>query len=135
MPKQEKQAWYMLIVVVATLAAYAAFIRFVRFDPVSIAVFALSGFLGVRITKRRHGEIEFDERDREIERRALLAALRVGYTVLLIPTVVVTIAKGDNYSVPLWFVMQCVWGGSLAMFGLRSALVIAAYRKDAHAGA
>ena len=135
MPKQEKQAWFTVGVVAATLIAYVAFIRFVRFDPVSTAIFGLSGFLGVRMNKRRRGEVEFDERDREIQRRSLLAALTIGYALLLVLTVVITVAQGDDYSVPLWLVMQLFWGGSLAMFGLRSALVIMAYRKDAHAGA
>jgi hypothetical protein len=128
-PTQEKQAWFTLGVVGVTLAAYLIFIRFVRFDPVSLAILALSGFLGVRITKRRKGEIEFDERDREIHRRALATALTVAYSLLLAVTVVFNIAKGDDYSVRLWVVMQCFWAGSLAMFGLKSALVIVAYRR------
>ena len=110
------------------MAAYLVFIRFVRFDPVSGAIFALSGLLGVRIKKRRPGEISFDERDKEIERRALLTTLFVAYAAVLLLTVL-SIAKSDGFKAPMWIVMQCFWGGSIAMWGLKAALVIAAYRR------
>ena len=128
-PSQEKQAWYSLIVVAVTLAAYGVFIGFVRFDSVSLSVFALSGLLGVRVRRTQKADIEFDERDREIERRALLASLRVSFGALIVLTVVLNLAKGESYTVPLWTLLQVFWAGTLTMFGLKCALVIAAYRR------
>lgn len=132
-PTQEKQAWYALGVVCVTLAAYGAFAEFVKFGPVSAAVFGFAGLLGIRFGKRRKGEIEFDERDREIHRRALLATLGVAYASLLVLTVVFNLVAGDDYEVPMWKVGQFLWAGSLAIWGLKSALIIAAYRKGRNA--
>jgi uncharacterized membrane protein (DUF485 family) len=133
MADQEKQAWFMLGVILVTLAAYFTFISLVRFDSVSLAVFALSGFLGVRVTKRRRGEIVYDERDRQIERRALLLALTAFYTLVLVFMLVAGFAHGWDRSVPLWLVIQIFWVASLLIWGIKAIAIIVLHRRGVYA--
>ena len=133
MPYQEKRAWFMLGVIVITLAAYFAFISLVRFDSVSLTVFALAGFLGLRRSKRRRGEITYDERDRQIERQALMASLCAFYALILILSLVADFTHGGDASVRLWMVIQIFWAVSLVTWGIKALIVIVMYRKGAHA--
>ena len=133
MPYQEKRAWFMLGVIVITLAAYFAFISLVRFDSVSLTVFALAGFLGLRRSKRRRGEITYDERDRQIERQALMASLCAFYALILVLSLVADFTGGGDASVRLWMVIQIFWAVSLVTWGIKALIVIVMYRKGAHA--
>jgi hypothetical protein len=133
MPYQEKRAWFMLGVIVITLAAYFAFISLVRFDSVSLSVFALSGFLGLRRSKRRRGEITYDERDRQIERQALVASLCAFYALILVLSLVADFTGGGDASVRLWMVIQIFWAVSLVTWGIKALIVIVMYRKGTHA--
>jgi uncharacterized membrane protein len=133
MPYQEKRAWFMLGVIAITLAAYFAFISLVRFDSVSLTVFALAGFLGLRRSKRRRGEITYDERDRQIERQALVASMCVFYALILVLSLAVDFTHGWDTSVSLWMVIQIFWALSLATWGIKALLVIVMYHRGAHA--
>jgi uncharacterized membrane protein len=133
MPYQEKRAWFMLGVIGITLAAYFAFISLVRFDSVSLTVFALAGFLGLRRSKRRRGEITYDERDRQIERQALVASMCVFYALILVLSLAVDFTHGWDTSVSLWMVIQIFWALSLATWGIKALLVIVMYHRGAHA--
>ena len=133
MPYQEKRAWFMLGVIVITLAAYFTFISFVRFDSVSLAVFALMGFLGVRRSKRRQGENTYDERDRHIEKQALLWSMCVFYASVLVLSLAVGFTHGWDISVSLWMVVQIFWAVSLVIWGIKALIVIVMYRRGADA--
>lgn len=133
MPYQEKRAWFMLGVIAITLAAYFAFISLVRFDSVSLTVFALAGFLGLRRSKRRRGEITYDERDRQIERQALVTSMCVFYALILVLSLAVDFTHGWDTSVSLWMVIQIFWALSLATWGIKALLVIVMYHRGAHA--
>jgi hypothetical protein len=130
---QEKRAWFMLGVVVITLTVYFTFISLVRFDSVSLTVFALAGFLGLRRSKRRRGEITYDERDRQIERQALLASMCLFYALILVLSLVVQFVHGWDTSVSLWMVIQIFWAVSLVIWGIKAIIVIVMYHKGAHA--
>ena len=132
MPEQEKRAWFLLTIVVLTLAAYFAFISFVRFDSVSLTVFALIGFLGLRRPKRSR-EITYDERDRQIEKQALLWSLGVFYALILVFSLGVGFTNGWDRSVPLWTVIQVFWAVSLVIWAIKAVLIIVLYRRGAHA--
>lgn len=133
MAEQEKRAWFMLTIVVATLVAYFAFISFVRFDSVSLTVFALIGFLGLRRSKRSRDGITYDERDREIEKKALLWSLGVFYALILVFSLAVGFTHGWDRSVPLWTVIQVFWAVSLVIWAIKAAFIIVLYRRGAHA--
>ncbi|MBI1740790.1 MAG: DUF2178 domain-containing protein [Candidatus Koribacter versatilis] len=133
MAEQEKRAWFMLTIVVATLVAYFAFISFVRFDSVSLTVFALIGFLGLRRSKRSRDGITYDERDREIEKKALLWSLGVFYALILVFSLAVGFTNGWDRSVSLWTVIQVFWAVSLVIWAIKAAFIIVLYRRGAHA--
>lgn len=133
MSRQEKRVWFMLGVIVVTLAVYALFISLVRFDSTSLAIFALTGFLGWRRTKARRGEVTYDERDRQIERPALLSSLLVFYGLVLVLSIVAGVWHGGDASLPLWMVIQIFWALSLVVWGIKAGMVILLYRRGAHA--
>ena len=133
MPYQEKRAWFMLGVIAITLAAYFAFISLVRFDSVSLTVFALAGFLGLRRSKRRRGEITYDERDRQIERQALVTSMCVFYALILVLSLAVDFTHGWDTSVSLWMVIQIFWAVSLVTWGIKALIVIVMYHRGANA--
>lgn len=133
MAVQEKRAWFVLSVILVTLAVYIAFISLVRFDSVSLTVFALTGFLGWRRSKRRGGEITFDERDRQIEKQALLSSMCVFYGLILVLSLAVGFTHGRDASVPLWMVIQIFWAVSLVIWAIKALIIIVLYRRGAHA--
>jgi uncharacterized membrane protein len=133
MPYQEKRAWFMLGVIAITLAAYFAFISLVRFDSVSLTVFALAGFLGLRTSKRRRGEVTYDERDRQIERQALVATMCVFYALILVLSLAVDFTHRWDTSVSLWMVIQIFWAVSLVTWGIKALIVIVMYHRGANA--
>jgi hypothetical protein len=133
MPVQEKRAWFVLSVILVTLAVYIAFISLVRFDSVSLTVFALTGFLGWRRSKRGRGEITYDERDIQIEKQALLSSMCVFYGLILVLSLAVGFTHGWDASVPLWMVIQIFWAVSLVIWAIKALIIIVLYRRGAHA--
>ena len=133
MPDQEKQAWIALTIILVALVAYFSLISFVKFDSASMAVFAIVGFLGFRRFRSKSKEVVYDERDRQIERHALLTSLRVFYVFLILFSVVVGFAGGWDASVPIWMAVQIIWAISLTMWALKALLIIVQYRRGAHA--
>jgi uncharacterized membrane protein len=134
MANQEKQAWIGLIIILVTLAAYFALFSYRgKFDSTSLAVFAIAGFLGFRRTRRRSGEIVFDERDRQIQRQALLVSMCIFYISMIIFSVVAGITNGWDASVPIWVVVQVFWAALLVVWAIKFLIVIMQYRRGAHA--
>jgi uncharacterized membrane protein len=133
MTEQERQAWFMLGVFIVTLTAYIAFILTIRFDLSAMAVFALAGIAGIRISKHRRGEITYDERDRQIERQALLSSMRAFFVLIVLLPLAVGVACGWNAPVRLWVVVQAIWAISLAICGLKALLTIMLYHRRSNA--
>jgi uncharacterized membrane protein (DUF485 family) len=133
MAEQEKRAWFILGVIVLTLAVYIAFVSLVRFDSVSLAVFALAGFLGLRTSKQRRGAITYDERDRQIEKQALVSSMCIFYVLIILLSLAAGFTQGWDTSVRLWVVIQIFWAVSLAIWGVKALIVIMLYRRGSHA--
>jgi uncharacterized membrane protein len=116
MADQEKRAWIELIVILAILAAFFALMSFGwRLDSVSLAIFAIVGFLGFRRYKRRPGEVIYDELDRQIERRALLSSMCVFYVLLIVFSLA---AQKLDTTVPIRMVVQIFWLVSLIIWAI-----------------
>jgi hypothetical protein len=131
MSDQEKSAWIQLSIILVTLAAYFIIISFVRFDSVSASIFAIAGFLGFR-PKRRSGVVVYDERDREIERRALLTSMIVFYLLAIAFTVIAGSGFSDH-SVPVWKICQMFWAATFVVWAIKAILIIVSYRRGANA--
>jgi hypothetical protein len=129
----EKRAWIELSIILVTLTVYFLFIAFGRLDSVSLAVFALAGFLGFRRSKRRRNEVAYDERDRQIEKQALLCSLMAFYLFMLLFSVAAGMTNGWDRSVPLWLVVQIFWALSLVIWAVKALIVIVLYRRGVHA--
>ena len=134
MSDHEKRAWIGLIIILVTLTAYFALFSYRgKLDSTSLAVFAIAGFLGFRRTRRRPGEVVFDERDRQIQRQALLASMCVLYISMIIFSVVSGITNGWDESVPIWMVVQIFWAASLVTWAIKFLIVIVQYRRGTYA--
>jgi hypothetical protein len=133
MSDQEKRAWIELSIILGTLAVYFAFIAFGRLDPVSLAVFALAGFLGFRRKRPRAGVVTYDERDGRIERHALLTSLIVFYLLAIAFTVAAGVAGYGDRSVPIWVVIQIFWAASLVVWAVKAIIIIVSYRRSVNA--
>ena len=134
MANQEKQAWIGLIIILVTLAAYFALFSYRgKLDSNSLAVLAIAGFLGFRRTRRRSGEVVFDERDRQIQRHALLTSMSIFYICMILFSVAAGITNGWDASVPIWMVVQIFWAVSLVTWAIKYIIVIMQYRRGSHA--
>jgi hypothetical protein len=136
MSKSEKQAWWMLGVVVVTISAYAAFLAFLGHVPAIDSVFALLALTAVPAFSRRHSQgPTFDERDHEIA----LKALRVGFSAFWLAFITLFLAIGfikgwDNtLTVPVWTLGEAVWWAGVLVLGVRATTTIALYRGGSHA--
>ena len=129
----EKRAWIELSIIFVTLALYGIFISRGKLDPISLSIFALAGFLGFARGKRRKGEVLYDERDRQIERHALLSSLIVFYMLVAVFSVVAAFTNGWDAAVPIWMVVQIFWAAALAIWAVKDAIIIVQYRRSAHA--
>jgi hypothetical protein len=136
MPKQEKDSWFILVVIAATLALYFAFLAVVGMNQAAGGVFALAaltGIPGMKRRKRQGGDVVYDERDRHIERQALLFSLTAFYGGMILFGLVTGFWAGWETSVPLWKVFQVLWAVALVVWGLKAAFIIVLYRRGAHA--
>jgi len=134
MSRQEKRAWIMLSIIVITLAAYFALVSYGgKLDSVSLAVFAVLGFLGFRRIKRRPGEVLYDERDLKIERQALLSSLCLFYILMIVFSVASSFTDGWDVNVSIRMVVEVFWIVSLVIWAIKALIIIALYRRSAHA--
>ena len=129
----EKRAWIELTIIFVTLTVYCVYISHVRLDSTSLAVFALAGFLGFAGRKRRKGEVQYDERDRQIERQALLSSLILFYILVIAFSVAAGFTNGWDASVPVWMIVQIFWAASLTIWAVKDLIIIVQYRRGAHA--
>jgi hypothetical protein len=130
----ERQAWWTLGVTAATLAIYFLVIALWRFDSAAMGVFGLSGLLGVRLRRgKADGDVIYDERDRDIERRALLASLMFFYLAALALGLVTGFWTGWESAVPFWTVWQAVWAALIAAWGVKAGWTISLYRRSVDA--
>jgi uncharacterized membrane protein len=134
MADQEKRAWIVLSIILITLAAFFALVSFGwKLDSISLSVFAVVGFLGFRRHKRRPGEVSYDERDRQIERQALLSSMCLFYALLMAFSVAASFTHGWDATVPIWLVVQIFWAVSLVIWAIKALIIIVLYRRSAHA--
>ena len=139
MPRQEKDAWFILVVIGATLALYFAFLAVVGMSQAGFAIFALSALTGVpgmnrkALRKRQGGDVVYDERDRQIERQAVLFSLTVFYGGMVLLGLVTGFWIGWETAAPLWQVFQIFWAAALVAWGVKAAAIIVLYRRGAHA--
>jgi hypothetical protein len=85
MAELEKRAWWNLCVAVGAVVLFAAFWMVTRRPAASTAAFGVLGLSGMPFFRWRQPPC--DERDREIERKSLLAAMGLFWVLLVIGVV------------------------------------------------
>jgi hypothetical protein len=136
MTDSEKWAIWTLGVVALTAIAYFTFVALLGSGPASQAVFALLALNAVPASSRRHFKgRRFDEREKEIAERALLAGFRavwVAFTGLVLTTGFV---KGwdATLSLPMWVLSSTLWWSAMLVWAVEAATTLVLYHQGSHA--
>src|SRR5664279_2189167 len=116
MTDSEKWAWWTLGVVALTLIAYFAFAALVRNGPANQAVFALLALTAVPAASRRRIKGKpFDEREKEIAEKALLAGFRAVWVAFIGVVMTIGFVKGwdSTLSLPMWMLCSIIWWSAM----------------------
>ena len=136
MSDSEKWAWWAMGVVVLTIAAYGAFVGFLKHGPATSAVFALLALAALPASSRRYftGRT-FDEREREIANKALLAGFRAFWVAFTGLIVAIGFIKGwdATLTLPVWAFTETLWWAVILVLGVQALTTIVLYRKGPHA--
>ena len=135
MSDSEKWAWWTLGVVVLTIAVYGAFVAFVKSGHAAL-VFGLLALAALPASRRRYFPCRhFDERERAIANKALLAGFRAFWVAFVGLTVAIGFIKGwdATLSVPVWALSQTIWWAVILVLGVQALTTILLYRGGPHA--
>lgn len=136
MSDSEKWAWWTLGVVVLTIAAYGTFLAFLRHGPATSSVFALLALTALPASSRRHFKGRtFDEREREIANKALLAGFRAFWLAFIVLILAIGFTKGwdTTLTVPVWTLEETLCWAATLVLGAQSLTTIVLYRGGSHA--
>ncbi len=136
---QEKQAWFMLIVMAVTVALWLALVAVFGFHPAFYGVFGLFGLLGfagiIGRRERKAGLVTMDERDKQIA----LSATTGGYSVFWLFFVSTAMGPffilGPDATLTLRTTTICfvVWPAMMVVFVVRSIIIVVLYRRGRRA--
>jgi hypothetical protein len=138
---QEKQAWFTLVVGLATVIVFGvvfALCKIFGHPPTvafaSFALFALTGFEGhIGRREKKTGKVTMDERDLEIARAALLAAYSVFWVLFVLAAVGPMFIFGNDAKITIDvsdIAMVC-FPAMLVVFTVRALVTIILYKKGA----
>ncbi|MBN1867242.1 hypothetical protein JW916_08110 [Candidatus Sumerlaeota bacterium] len=141
MHPQEKQAWFTLIVGLATAAVFAPALGLcLYFDKpvtVSFASFALFGLAGltpfIGRRERRAGKVVMDERDTEIARVSTLAGYSIFWVLFVFAAVGPMLVMGPNapISIRAHDIATPVFPAMYVVFVVRALVMVILYKKGA----
>ena len=136
MSDSEKWAWWTLGVVVLTIAAYGAFFAFLGHNPAIPSVFALLARTALPGSSRRYLKGRtFDEREREIANKSLLAGFRAFWVAYIGLIMAIYFIKGwdATLTVPVWTLAEVIWWAVILVMGVQAVTTIVLYRGGPHA--
>jgi cytochrome bd-type quinol oxidase subunit 2 len=135
MNPMEKVAWFELIVSVSAVAI--ASLLFPWLGPRASGAFGILGLLAFSIifVRKRGNQIMYDERDREIERRA--TSIGVGSAWMTLFTTLIVAGLWSNYShinaVSSQFLNWLIWVQFAICYGMKGLVSVIMYRRQRHA--
>jgi len=131
MSPSQKIAWYNLVVIALAAAAYLVLYTLTGHPVASMAGFALLALLGCTalFVTRRKGEVLFDERDREIERKAGQAGFFIFWLYFVAACTLIPFYY-DHQAVPSYLFGGLCWVGFMVLLAARSMAVLVIYRRD-----
>jgi magnesium-transporting ATPase (P-type) len=136
MTDSEKWAIWTLGVVALTVAAYFTFVALRGSGPASQAVFALLALTAVPVSSRRYFKGRtFDEREREISGKALLAGFRALWVVFIGVVLTIGFVKGwdATLSLPMWMLSATLWWAMMLVLAVQAVTTLVLYRRGNHA--
>ena len=132
MTDSEKWAWWTLGVIALTLIAFFAFVALLGSGPASQSVLALMGLAAVPASSRRFlkGKL-FDERDKEISGKALLAGFRTLWVVFIGLVMTIGFVKGwdTTLSMPIWMLSATICWAAMLVLAVESVTTLVLYRR------
>jgi hypothetical protein len=128
MAEFEKRAWWNLCVAVGAVVLFAAFWIVTRNPAASTGAFGILGLSGMPFFRLR--QPASDERDREIDRKSMLAAMSLFWILIVIGVVGMGVALGWDtlVQVRVWAFSEVIWGGWIVILTAKSAASIRMYR-------
>lgn len=128
MDEFEKRAWWNLGVAVGAVVAFAALWIVTRDPAASMAAFAILALSAAPFFRLRQPVC--DERDREIDRKSMMAAMSLFWILLVIGAVGMGFALGWDtlVQVPVRAFSDVIWGGWIVILTAKSAASIRMYR-------
>jgi hypothetical protein len=124
----EKRAWWNLCVALGAVVVFATAWMVTRNPAASMAAFAILALSAAPFFSFR--QPASDERDREIERRSMMAAMRLFWILLVMAAVSMGFALGWDtpVQVPVRVFSDVIWGGWIVILMAKSVASIRMYR-------
>lgn len=127
MDEFEKRAWWNLCVAVGAVVVFAILWIVTRNPVASMGAFAILALSAAPFFRLR--QPASDERDREIDRKSTMAAMRLFWILLVIGAVGMGFALGwdTRVQVPVRAFGDVIWGGWIVILTAKSAASIRMY--------
>jgi|SRR5215471_8775604 len=133
MTNSEKWAVWTLGVVALTVIAWTALVAWRGNGPATIAVFSLLSLTAIPRNSRRYfiKGARFDEREREIADKSLLAGLRAVWLALVTVPIALGVLKGwdSTLSLPVWTLVAGLLWATLLVLSVQSVTTLVLYRR------
>jgi hypothetical protein len=132
MTKSENWAIYTLGVVALTITAFFTLVAVLKSVPASQAAFALLALTAFHPRSRRKlTGPDFDEREKEIANKALLAGFRAVWVVFIGVVMTIGFVKGWNstLSLPMWELGSSLMWASTLLVTVESVTTLVLYRR------
>jgi hypothetical protein len=136
MTNSEKWAWWTLGVIALTLIAFFALVAILRSVPASNSALALIALTALHPRSRRKFKgPDFDEREKKIAERALLAGFRAVWVVLFGTVMTIGFVKGwdATLSLPVWMLGFIIGWAMALLLAVEAATTLVLYRRGSHA--
>jgi hypothetical protein len=136
MTNSEKWSIWTLGVVALTAIAWFTFVALLGNGPASQSVFALLALTAVPVNSRRKFKgRQFDEREKEIAGKALLAGFRALWLMFIGVVLTIGFVKGwdATLSLPVWMLSSTLWVAMMLVLAVESATTLLLYRRGSHA--
>jgi hypothetical protein len=132
MTNSENWAWWTLGVIALTLIAFFALVAVLRSVPASQAAFALLALMALHPRSwRKFKGPQFDEREKEIAEKALLAGFRAVWVAFTGLVLTIGFVKGwdATLSVPVWMLSSSICWAMMLALAVESVTTLVLYRR------
>ena len=119
-----------------TAIAWFTFVALLGSGPASQSVFALLALTAVPVNSRRKFKgRQFDEREKEIADKALLAGFRALWLMFIGVVLTIGFVKGWDATLwlPVWMLSSTLWVAMMLVLAVESATTLVLYRRGSHA--